>query len=1092
MAIPDNLDLTKDKVIVENNAQSIFDHIKELENEPKNRLRWIWELLQNAQDTVIDGELVNVEIIWDKDLVFSHDGKPFTEEDITHLIFHGSSKKEKEGKTGKFGTGFMTTHLISKKVRIEGQLDENFFDFVLDRTGEDAKATAVTLNKSWDNFKASIPVTLKKEKTIFTYIELSEPASKTVEEVLDRAEKLIPYVLAFTDKIASITIKKINDPAKVYRREVVNKGYIKITETSDNVENENSYTLIIKDFPNKSGCIALPLDNEMRIVRLEDYIPRIFITFPLIGTEKIFQFPFLIHSEEFEPSREREKLWLNSTTKETETNKAILSVAFKTYLELVDTILSDNTVNGNMHLLAYLGENKEIEWVDRDWYFSEMLMLINELDEKAVLETIDNTHVSINEALIPCPSDWKRGVEEINDVWQLSAIIEPGKTPVQIHSDYWAKLISNRETFVANHKSAFTLEKVCQYIENNWKRIDEFEGKNLLPLNFIQQLIDSIEKYDEGFYNHYCILPNQDGLLMKAGDLKQEKVGTADEIGEILKDIAHKVGKPIRSILLDENIKINSEDYKLAPLTRLSVIAELLQIVRGEDPDIQDAVWIEGTIDLLRWIVQQERFNDLAGFPIRMLNGKWDKFQHGRQEPFLGPVPIWKEELRKYFDLFPSEFIIADEYLPVFDKETLLNKITAEKWILKEPLYQKDTDIEKKELLLLINRQVDKETLSTYEDSQWKVNGTTSLSHIAYLDAPKDKNIIDKVRGSNKRTTQFLIFIVETLTSLDSYGFTSKEINIIDDNNNTNSINIYPSFWLMRLKERDWVKSQGSNTSERPSAETFLPYFRDNIQLYQSLQQYSTSIFLHYLGIGVGDLLRNIRAGGDEEERMQWDQSYVTILMNRSLTPQKVTGMLSDPRFLEEYEYKRKLEEKVAQNQLVGAQIEQAFNEVFELTPGFKPIRKPIGQDYEIECDYEHSLLIRKSDDKMQNFLIEIKSARSKEVRMTLTQGSVACNTQERYILCVVPVDGEISSQTIKNNARFVTNIPELLKEKVERIQKISDLQNQATDISDSASHLIRTSIEGTQIRYVIYEDVWLAERPLVFSFEEFVNGLIK
>ena len=47
----DSLDYTKERVMVANNAQSIFEHIKSLGNDPRHRQRWIWELMQNAQDT---------------------------------------------------------------------------------------------------------------------------------------------------------------------------------------------------------------------------------------------------------------------------------------------------------------------------------------------------------------------------------------------------------------------------------------------------------------------------------------------------------------------------------------------------------------------------------------------------------------------------------------------------------------------------------------------------------------------------------------------------------------------------------------------------------------------------------------------------------------------------------------------------------------------------------------------------------------------------------------------------------------------------------------------------------------------------------
>ena len=65
-----------------------------------------------------------------KDYVeFRHSGKPFTLNDLNQLI-HQTSFKERcdnpvenpnvPDTTGKFGTGFITTHLLSKVVTVSG------------------------------------------------------------------------------------------------------------------------------------------------------------------------------------------------------------------------------------------------------------------------------------------------------------------------------------------------------------------------------------------------------------------------------------------------------------------------------------------------------------------------------------------------------------------------------------------------------------------------------------------------------------------------------------------------------------------------------------------------------------------------------------------------------------------------------------------------------------------------------------------------------------------------------------------------------------------------------------------------------------
>lgn len=116
-----SLDRIKDKVIVGSNANTIYEHLKSLDKNPKHRQRWIWKLMQNAQDA----NATQIKIIFkDQSVSFAHKALPFSEKDITHLIFHGSSKPELKGKRGEFATGFMTTHLLSKKVNIKGDMKD--------------------------------------------------------------------------------------------------------------------------------------------------------------------------------------------------------------------------------------------------------------------------------------------------------------------------------------------------------------------------------------------------------------------------------------------------------------------------------------------------------------------------------------------------------------------------------------------------------------------------------------------------------------------------------------------------------------------------------------------------------------------------------------------------------------------------------------------------------------------------------------------------------------------------------------------------------------------------------------------------------
>lgn len=109
-----------------NVANKIIDSLKGLKqsSDDKSRCRWIWELIQNAKDVVNSTGNVDIMISFNEqqgELRFLHNGKPFTLQNIVFLIEQVSTKDRDEKETlkkntGKFGTGFMTTHLLSDKV----------------------------------------------------------------------------------------------------------------------------------------------------------------------------------------------------------------------------------------------------------------------------------------------------------------------------------------------------------------------------------------------------------------------------------------------------------------------------------------------------------------------------------------------------------------------------------------------------------------------------------------------------------------------------------------------------------------------------------------------------------------------------------------------------------------------------------------------------------------------------------------------------------------------------------------------------------------------------------------------------------------
>ncbi|AUV08178.1 sacsin N-terminal ATP-binding-like domain-containing protein [Citrobacter freundii complex sp. CFNIH9] len=100
-----------------NQADSLDALSKDLYADSK---RFIYELLQNADDSAVDGKSVNVWIkIIGNNLIVSHSGKPFDERDIQGICnINNGTKKSDITKTGYKGIGFKSVFGQSQKVII--------------------------------------------------------------------------------------------------------------------------------------------------------------------------------------------------------------------------------------------------------------------------------------------------------------------------------------------------------------------------------------------------------------------------------------------------------------------------------------------------------------------------------------------------------------------------------------------------------------------------------------------------------------------------------------------------------------------------------------------------------------------------------------------------------------------------------------------------------------------------------------------------------------------------------------------------------------------------------------------------------------
>ena len=188
--------------------------------------RWIWELVQNAKDSISnhpDRNGVDIKIKIENDIYsFSHNGSPFTMKTLTALLYKFSEGKLNNGEsTGRFGTGFLTTHSLSKIVKIKGDIilknkdDIQGFKLIMYREGEDEELLE-GLKKTEKSFEL-----IKSDGwTSYEYEAITSRNKEAGKLGIQNFKENIDKVMLFCPEIKTI---ELNDNGKILS---INRSYI--------------------------------------------------------------------------------------------------------------------------------------------------------------------------------------------------------------------------------------------------------------------------------------------------------------------------------------------------------------------------------------------------------------------------------------------------------------------------------------------------------------------------------------------------------------------------------------------------------------------------------------------------------------------------------------------------------------------------------------------------------------------------------------------------------------------------------------------------------------------------------------------------
>jgi Domain of unknown function (DUF3883) len=600
-------------VVFKLSAKDIKDKLVKVRNRPDiAKRRWFWELLQNAKDSVKRSEQVSVYVAFLKDnestfLDFSHNGNPFRYQDAKNLIFPYSDKEDEQesDKSGKFGTGFLATHILSKIIFVEGIYlkDEQAFDFefTLDRSTDDKVELANKISDAWKMFRSQ-----RKVKDNYTYDQKNYEThfiypldADKVNEVLESTNDFqlsLPFALAFIPKVKSVCIKsesqsEIRFSNNIALKRTIDEYIEELTiqcTTESGEEITNTKLIVCSD---EVMNIAVEIEHVNEVVFIKDFHahqPKIYCPFPLIGAND-FPFPAVVNSETFFPKEERDGIWLGSGT-EAKANQALFERCITLYAILLNFASSQNWEN--LHLLfKSLNEAPKTSDLDQKWFTDSIQTPIKTILLATPL--VDNT---FNERLaikgeedVLFPSDRKAEVRDV--LWDILFPIWPKALPKKEAIHKWYEVIWDECPQV-------TVKSLCEWI-SSFKNLNElskqFAKPNAAP-TWLNEAVGLIYKEAPDLLNSVetPILPNQFGQFKRKDDLYLDD----DTIDDELKVIHSEIGKFKKGItdwrteLLDKRIYLDLPANKTRSIKELSllIVENTKELLKDENPsnELQD------------------------------------------------------------------------------------------------------------------------------------------------------------------------------------------------------------------------------------------------------------------------------------------------------------------------------------------------------------------------------------------------------------------------------------------------------------------------------------------------------------------------
>lgn len=540
-------------------ADSFLQTLGKIKNNPeRSKKRLIWELIQNAKDVKNKFGKVSIRIILtDNALEFQHNGDPFSLSDFIGLVQQTSSKDSQnaEGQTGKFGTGFVSTYLLSDIIDICGvaNIEGRFrrFTATLDRSAQTSEELAKCFiydAKLVDNIFSNAD----KGDWVADYESRREDQFDTcfTYRLVTEGRKL--YAKAgVEDLVNTLPLTLVNQPS-IRSVEVISDG-MAVRYSCDQEEVDNGVPHHVKVLINRNGeddvrwfytfrkdGVRLTVETDVggkNIIPTMPETPKLLRDFPLIGSN-MFYFPYYLNGEHFYPTEDRDGLYLNGALENNLpaiSNRTILETAVEIAIEFNEWLI-DKRVGNLWSLASSRKPEADMQGETKEWFNSLQTKWRQAILKQALFVGITDP-MPVSRLCLPFAVERKVSPEAADS--KFLAIVRPIRLPLRDWNnvlprndeDYanWVTIIEQERETWGDVAFEYTLEGILRDISQLGSITELRRHSGLsedLVYNWLEQLYVLVlcvqERTDIAWFEKYNIIPSADGQFRRASELKTD------------------------------------------------------------------------------------------------------------------------------------------------------------------------------------------------------------------------------------------------------------------------------------------------------------------------------------------------------------------------------------------------------------------------------------------------------------------------------------------------------------------------------------------------------------------------------------------